>query len=380
MASTLTLDRVRGDVDVLSRAGLDVATFVAEAVESIQRAVPHVASCLATFDPATTLLTGTFKFGDLYGQDDHDHLWGLLEYGVDNPTSFESMLRADTRATAMDWLTDGAAASVRRVEELLAPAFGYGDELRMIGQVGAEGWGGIALFRGPDDPPFSAADVEFMASLSAAYGNGIRAGILARHAVPAAAARLDGPTVVIVGADEQIRQMTAGSAAVLERLAAGRNMASATGILGSLVAGARRFASGASPTPPRARVRIDDGRWLLLHASPLFGPGGSGDVAITIEEARPPEIVPLVVAAFGLTARERDVLQLVLQGEGTKEIATALHVSRYTVQDHLKTIFDKADVRSRRELVARVYFDQYAERLGDELAPSGWFQDPTPEP
>ena len=76
-----------------------------------------------------------------------------------------------------------------------------------------------------------------------------------------------------------------------------------------------------------------------------------------------PELAPLMAAAYGLTERERKVTQLVAQGLPTRDIAARLHLSAWTVQDHLKSIFTKTGAGTGGELVARLFFDHYAARL-----------------
>jgi DNA-binding CsgD family transcriptional regulator len=105
--------------------------------------------------------------------------------------------------------------------------------------------------------------------------------------------------------------------------------------------------------PPSLRVRAATGGWLSLHASKLSSPTQT-HVAVVVEPAGPQSTLAVLLAAYGLTTRELDVARHVLRGDSTKAIAGTLHISAHTVQDHLKSVFDKVGVRSRRDLVGRL--------------------------
>lgn len=373
MASALAVGRARSDIDVISRAGLPLQSFVDEAAAALQQVVPFVAACVSTLDPATTMVSSARKLGELDGRNEQDITWSQIEYGGDDPTSITAMVAAGQIAVGVHHVTHGVLDRSVRMSELLVPHFDFRDEARVIFADRNGAWGHVSLFRGDDDSAFAVDELDFLSAVAPAFTRGIRTGLLAQLSRTDAAAHA-GPAVLVFDTDDRIVQSTPGAHAHLAQMASVPGMGDPLTSVQALVSGARRFARGETGRMPRIRARTHDGVWLVLHASPLGGAGDrAGDVVVTIEEARPQDVIDLVAAAFELTAREREVVAVVLRGADTREIAAELHLSPYTVQDHLKSIFDKAGVTSRRELVARVYFDQYVPRMGSEIGPSGWY-------
>jgi DNA-binding CsgD family transcriptional regulator len=107
---------------------------------------------------------------------------------------------------------------------------------------------------------------------------------------------------------------------------------------------------GVDGQPPFSRVHLAGGRWLTLRAARL---GSDARIAVTVEEISPGERTVVFARACGLAARETELLQHLTTGADTRTVASRMFLSENTVQDHLKSIFDKTGTRSRRALLSR---------------------------
>jgi DNA-binding CsgD family transcriptional regulator len=106
------------------------------------------------------------------------------------------------------------------------------------------------------------------------------------------------------------------------------------------------------PSGAHALERAVDGRWVRIEAARLEGQADA-QVAVTLRAATAVETFDLLCRAYVLSPREREVVAALLAGLDTRGVSRRLFISAHTVQDHLKSVFRKAGVRSRRELLAR---------------------------
>lgn len=110
--------------------------------------------------------------------------------------------------------------------------------------------------------------------------------------------------------------------------------------------------AGVDDHPPSARVHLAGGVWVTLRAARL-GAGRGSDIAVTIERTSAGERADLFARAFGLSPREHELVQCLVDGADTREVARRMLLSEHTVQDHLKSVFAKTSAHSRRTLLAR---------------------------
>ncbi|MBO0693856.1 MAG: hypothetical protein J2P58_13215 [Acidimicrobiaceae bacterium] len=342
----------------------DLVTFWEACREALQRAVPYyLTPCWYTLDPSSLLITSHYDHG-LIPQ--LPSAWFAHEYYEDDVLSLTDVARGRQGIATIHEVTAGEPARSAGWRQFVVPYGGDQEILLALRNRSGQTWAMLTLFRQPDQPLFSPEELAFLTAVAPALGEGVRKSLLYGEAAEPEGP--DAPGLVVLDEHWHVASLTPGAEKWLDELPdgdwsrLGRVPASVLA-----VAGRARRHGGTADHPGEvavARVRSRGGRWLTLHGAPMRT-DGTDRVAVIIEHADPARIAPLLMAAYQLTEREKDIARLVLQGESTAGIAAALFLSPHTVQQHLKSIFEKTAVSSRRELVGRIFFAHYEPRVRD---------------
>jgi DNA-binding CsgD family transcriptional regulator len=363
------LGRAVRRIDVLAAERLPTQQLIEGVAQELRTAMPIDALVLAATDPDTMLGLGA---GVVHGMP-HTVCWPFWEYEFEVPdfNKFSDLARAPRQAADLHAATGGRPQRSARWRELRT-LMDADAELRATFNAGGRGWGLLHLNRAGTARGFSAEEVAFVETIAPIVGRALRCSLISH---PARGGVGRGPGMAIVDADNRLVSATPEALAWFEDLESiyrlpdpvlGRDVPSEVTVAAQEARA--RAAAGATAAATRTRARTRSGVWLLIHASCLQRVDGTvADAAVVIEPAKASEVAPLIVDAYELTPREVDVTRALARGLTTNEIAGELHLSRYTVQDHLKAVYEKAGVSSRGELVAKMFADHYYDGLGEAM-------------
>jgi DNA-binding CsgD family transcriptional regulator/GAF domain-containing protein len=342
-------DGTRAELEIvrLCRAGLDRSALRQQLMVLLRRLLPVDAAFLAAADPDTLLFT------DAFAEEPLDAATALFldnEFGSLDVNKFATLATSSRPVAWLDQTTHDDRMSSPRYRDIMRP-LGLGDELRAALIVDRQCWGFLCLHREDHHLGFTASEGALIARISSHLAAGLRQAVLlhARHAPDRSA-----PGVVVLSEDLSPLAMTAEAEQLLslvEGAAAAPLPVPVYAVAAALLALEQGVTSTVQPT---ARVPTRTGPLLKLHASRLPGPPGEGRIAVVVETAEASAAASMLLSVHGLTSREAEVARLVLRGSSTQVIANTLHISEHTVQDHLKAVFDKVGVRSRRDLVGQL--------------------------
>jgi DNA-binding CsgD family transcriptional regulator len=261
-------------------------------------------------------------------------------------------------------VTGGKLERSLRYREHTGP-LGLHYELRGACTLGKERWGGLDLTRERGRSDFDDGEVALLRRLAPHLGAALRTAALLSQA--SLEAQEDGvPGVLVL---DHRRWSVSHYNATAERLLAeldtlsprwqeGDLPVALTSVAGVVQRAVKPETERDQGAVPRLCVKARSGRWLMLQGALTEArPGHPSEMMVIIEPAGPKEITWIKATAYGLSDREKEVVELVVRGASTKQIATTLYISEYTVQDHLSNIFDKVGVRGRKALVKRLFYD-----------------------
>jgi len=356
-----SVDRLREEIELLGARGLPRDEYFAQLAPRLRRVIDNDASCWHTLDPHTRLMTSdapaelvergifTAETATAAGE-----LLVRSEYLVPDSNTFAELAARRVPVGTLDQATRGRPERSARYRDLLEPS-GIPHELRAAFVIRGRVWGAVHIARREHSGAFTQQDADALAHVASAIAKGIRASL--RFDAARRGSGTEPPGLIVVDAANAVELITPPARALLDALGSDALAYPDGSLPATVLALASHVRANRTGIESNVVTVPSPSGWITLHASqPTVG---DGRIAIVIEPASGPRSATLRLEINGVTAREREVATLLASGLSNGDIATTLVLSPHTVQDHIKSLFEKLGVTSRQELVARVFLDEY---------------------
>ncbi|MGW6454812.1 helix-turn-helix transcriptional regulator, partial [Streptomyces sp. NPDC055078] len=338
-SGTVNDERLARDLCAAVVQRADPDEIGAEFSRLIAPIVAHDALSLVGTDPVTGLGLGSFSFWHAYDPELAD---ALIMHRYTHGDSWRAAAVARTLGPVGIAGRESEGPPLPLRDDILA-AHGVGSEMRLVLRDGRGVWGILGLLRFEGRPPFGADAERRVRMLGPALMETVRRYALAGPLCSTEPAPPAG--VIMIGADHRIRTVSPQARAWLD-LIAGRSRQSIpawvpTTFLTALSLSARLRARHRRPsTPLVSSPPVVCGRWVVCQGE-VLDPSGGGEVALVIQGPSGDLVLPSFCSWHGITPREREVVAELRTGAAAKQIARRLGLSVYTVNDHLKAVFQK---------------------------------------
>lgn len=345
MASERERSRCRERVERLSESKLDSDSLRREVITHLQHTIGFDRWCWPLADPETLLPSS--------GLAEHDFGPAVprsleLEYSGHDFAAKRVLARRTNSAGSLSAETGGDLARSARWDEVMRRV-GIGDVAAVACRDALGCWGWVEAYRDSGDRRFEKADLDLLANVGPSLGSALRRN--AMRTSDGVSVKAGPPGTIVLDRDLRPVSWTAGARAWIEALPSAKLLAG-LGMLPTAVYPAATLArSRATVAGARALLQAVDGRWVMIEAAPLEGER-AGEVAVNLRAATATEKFALLCRVYALSQREREVVALLVGALDTRAIAERLFISNHTVQDHLKSVFAKMGIHSRRQLLA----------------------------
>jgi DNA-binding NarL/FixJ family response regulator len=340
--------RAASQIERLCASTLDERALRAEVLAALRPAVGFDAHVFLLADPATTV-----------GHSPHAEVPCLprlpeairLKY-LTQVNRWTSLLRRQVPVDRLHRATGGELSRSPMWRELLRD-FGISDVLSAVFADRHGCWGFLDLWRTGE--PFGDDEAALLAEVAPTVCRALRERQAAAFTMPATGAAVrNGPAVILLDEQLQITGRTSAATDWLRTLLpTAPQQSPIPAAVYNVAAQLLAVRAGVDDHEPSARSTVAGSTWVTLRASRLEqrDSGEQDGIAVSIEEASAGLRLDLFARCFGLSTRERQLLELLGRGADTRDIAVEMSISDYTVQDHLKSVFTKTSLTSRGALI-----------------------------